>query len=675
MSTPTESLKRRDFLKTSGLAAISAAAVATGAASASASAASQNLAQTADSKSIPATSAPDPIGPRATFHALDYYRQGRSDADVIQAAIDAAIARGGPADVVLENKTYRIDRTIKINRTSDLTLEGNGALLLMTKYVMAINVHDCTKVRLVNMTFDYDPLPFTQGEVVKVDSQAMTWDLRIDAGYPSEPEFLALLRNGSPLVVDEKQRIMKRGSDIGGSISKVERQADGVVRITVGNRQSLPGLQIGDVMVLTPQFIFGGVGELEKDFFKWFHHWQHSVIRMINTEACRTDRLTFHTGPSALYDFMGNGGNHHANNRVRPGPRPPGATRDRQLSVTLDVFQSIGKTIGPLVENWFVERSHDDGIVLWGIFSKVIDKPRPGRVIVTPIYRDTVKAGDLIEIRDLDDTVKGTARVAAIRAVHRPDLGARNREIHEHGVYRLPFPWTPEEFLELELEQDIAAQVGDRIIALNTRNQGAVIRNNHIRGIRGRGIKTRAADVLVENNVVEDTTMSGIELAAEREVLMKGAPQENIIIRGNRISNCGFYKGDTGDATVVTHAGIRLIHCGRTARDQYRRESFSRVIMDRNITIENNLIENTAYYAVLCANASQVVIRNNVIRDANMREPQTNALGFKPDSAILVAASDHVMVENNAVTPGRYGGKDVAEFQSTSVKITPPPAR
>jgi secreted PhoX family phosphatase len=84
MSTSTESLKRRDFLKTSGLAAISAAAVATGAASTSASAASQNLAQTADSKSIPATSAPDPIGPRATFHALDYYRQGRSDADVIQ---------------------------------------------------------------------------------------------------------------------------------------------------------------------------------------------------------------------------------------------------------------------------------------------------------------------------------------------------------------------------------------------------------------------------------------------------------------------------------------------------------------------------------------------------------------------------------------------------------------
>jgi hypothetical protein len=29
-----------------------------------------------------------------------------------------------------------------------------------------------------------------------------------------------------------------------------------------------------------------------------------------------------------------------------------------------------------------------------------------------------------------------------------------------------------------------------------------------------------------------------------------------------------------------------------------------------------------------------------------------------------------VTVENNAITPGKYGEKDVAEFESTSVKTT-----
>ena len=154
MPSKTESLNRRDFIKSSGIAAISAAALATGAGPAPAFAAEKGLTQSAESKPKSEAGVPEPVGPRTTFHVLDHSRPGMSDADVIQAAIDAAIASSGPADVVLENKTYRIDRTIKINRTSDLTLEGNGALLLMIKYVMAINVHDCSRVRLKNLTFD-----------------------------------------------------------------------------------------------------------------------------------------------------------------------------------------------------------------------------------------------------------------------------------------------------------------------------------------------------------------------------------------------------------------------------------------------------------------------------------------------------------------------------------------
>ncbi|MEI7817827.1 MAG: right-handed parallel beta-helix repeat-containing protein, partial [Desulfuromonadales bacterium] len=669
MNYKPDSLNRRNFIKSSGIAAISVAAIATGASSSSVFAGNQGLANPTESKSIGEPVFPGPVGQRTTFHVLDYYRPGMTDAAVIQSAIDAAIASAAPADVVLENKTYHVDQTIRIYRANDLTLNGNGAKLVMTKYVMSINVNDCARTRLTNMTFDYDPLPFTQGEVVKIDTQAMTYDVRIDAGYPGDPQFMTMLKTGSSLVVDQKQRIIKQGSAGGGAISSAERQADGVVRVT-GGRSAFDGLEVGDVVVLVPQFIFGGKEELGKDFFNRYFYFQHSTIRMINTEACGTDRLTFHTGPSALYDYMGNGGNSHTNNSVVPGPRPAGAVRDRQLSVTLDVFQSCGKKKGPLVENWLIDRSHDDGIVLWGYFSKIIEQPVPDRVIVTPIYRDIITAGDLIEIRDIDDQVKGTARVSSMQTVHRADLAGKNSDIHEKGGYPLPYPWTPEDFLELKLDKNIpAAQLGDRIIALNRRNQGAVIRNNHIRGIRARGIKIRATDVLVENNLVEDTTMSGIELAAERELLMLGAPQENIVIRGNRIRNISLYKSRGGPATVVTNAGIRLIHCGKTVNDQYSRESFSKVIANRNITIENNLIENTPYYAILCANASQVVIRDNVIRDANMMEPQTNALGFKPESAILVAASDHVTVGNNKITSGKYGKKEVDVYDSTAVKV------
>jgi hypothetical protein len=251
--------------------------------------------------------------------------------------------------------------------------------------------------------------------------------------------------------------------------------------------------------------------------------------------------------------------------------------------------------------------------------------------------------------------------------VNRPEFADKNREVHQQCVH--PFPWTPDTFLELNLDKDIASQPGDRIIALNRRCHGAVIRRNRIRGIRANGMRIQAADVLVEDNEIEHVTMSGIKLSLERENLMMGAPTENIVIRGNRIKGIALLPV-VDPAAVGMHAGIQQMLIGK---ENNNRRFFSKNTSARNITIENNLIENTAHYGILCANASLVVIRNNVIRGANQMEPQANALGFKPDSAILVAASDQVTVENNAITPGRYGRKDVAEFESTAVKITRPP--
>ena len=559
-------MNRRDFLTASGLGAISAAALASGAASAPVLAADKGVAKAAESKSGSEPGLPEPLGPRTSFHVSDYHQPGRTDADAIQAALNAAIASGGPADVVLENRTYRIDRTIMIERTSDITIDGSGALLVMTKYVMAINVHDCARIRLTNMTFDYDPLPFTQGEVVKIDLQAMTWDLRIDDGYPWSDEFLEAVRSGYGIiqVMDVRERIVKQGSHAPG-ISKIELVGERLLRVTDRSRFFVENLAAGDVVVVKPWALFGDlkiVAEHPKKFAKYYtiYHWQHSVIHLVNTEACQTERLTFHTGPSALYEFAGKGGSRHLNNTVRPGPRPLGAKRDRQSSVILDVFESVSMERGPLVQGWVIERSGDDAIVLFGLFSKIVHASGSGIVLVTPMYRNILAEGDTVEIRDNDDTVTGVARVTGLRTVNRPDLADKNCALHLLCLH--PFPWTPETFLELTLDKDIPSLPGDRIIALNRRCQGTVIRNNHIRGNRANGMRIQAADVLVEDNEIEHVTMSGIKLSLDRENLMMGAPIENIVIRGNRIKGIALLPV-RDPAAVGMSAGIQQLLIGK----------------------------------------------------------------------------------------------------------------
>ena len=129
----------------------------------------------------------------------------------------------------------------------------------------------------------------------------------------------------------------------------------------------------------------------------------------------------------------------------------------------------------------------------------------PASLLVTPMYRNILAEGDTVEIRDSDDTVKGVARVTGLRTVNRPELADKNRELHQQCMH--PFPWTPDTFLELTLDKDIPSQPGDRIIALNRRCHGAVIRRNRIRGIRANGMRIQAADVLIENNEIEHVTM------------------------------------------------------------------------------------------------------------------------------------------------------------------------
>jgi hypothetical protein len=618
-----------------------------------------------------ATQTATQLGKRTTFHVLDYYRPGMTDAAVIQSAIDAAIASAAPAEVVLENKTYHIDQTLVMNRTHDLTLDGNGAKLIMTKYIMAINVYDCTRTRLTNMTFDYDPLPFSQGEIVKVDPQAKTWDIKIDAGFPWDGAFLETVRKGGAIffhLMDVRQRMVKEGS-YEPSVSKIEVIGDRLLRVTDRSKLFVSAVAPGDVLAIGPWAIFADpkiIAEYPKKYSSFYtiYHWQHSVIHMVNTEACQTDHLTFHAGPAALYEFAGKGGNHHFNNTVTPGPRPEGAAHDRQVSMLLDVFESVSTEKGPLVENWFIERSGDDAIVLFGMYNKIVDSPASGTVLVTPVFRNVLGEGDQVEIRNIDDSVKGVARVTRLRSVNRPELAEMNRKLHE--VCTHPFPWTPETFLELTLDKNIPSQPGDRIIALNRRCQGTVIRNNRIRGLRANGMRINGADVLIENNDIEHATMSGIKLSLDRENVLWAATCENIVIRGNRIKSTGLLPiRDT--AAVGMHAGIQQMLIGNGNNN---RRFFSPYISARNITIENNLIENSAQYGILCANASQVVIRNNDIRDANLMEARTNALGFKPESAIQVAASDHLTIGNNTITPGKYGKKEVGEFKCTAVKIT-----
>jgi len=112
------------------------------------------------------------------------------DGPAIQRAVDAAVRLGKPVTVHFEPKVYRIgprdDRwcSIAIEGARDVALDGHGATLLFHPDNRAFLILASEGIALRNFTVDFDPLPFTQGDVVRVDRERKEIVVRIHHGFP-----------------------------------------------------------------------------------------------------------------------------------------------------------------------------------------------------------------------------------------------------------------------------------------------------------------------------------------------------------------------------------------------------------------------------------------------------------------------------------------------------------
>lgn len=125
-------------------------------------------------------------------HVSDFNAVGdgkTDDGPAIRAALESALA--GPKPVSLEfdaGKVYRIASfedtyALRLLNTQHVTLRGNGAELLLLPPNKIMQIESSSDINVCGLTFDYSPLPFTQGLITSVDSAGDTFNLRIDDGF------------------------------------------------------------------------------------------------------------------------------------------------------------------------------------------------------------------------------------------------------------------------------------------------------------------------------------------------------------------------------------------------------------------------------------------------------------------------------------------------------------
>ena len=107
--------------------------------------------------------------------------------------IQSELAKGKKS-ILVPTARYEVAPKVKLDDGSfaylilaglnDVTIDFGGSELVGKLRTRVMDCRNCSNLTIKNLTVDFAVLPFTQGEIVKVDGEG-TWDVRILDGYPA----------------------------------------------------------------------------------------------------------------------------------------------------------------------------------------------------------------------------------------------------------------------------------------------------------------------------------------------------------------------------------------------------------------------------------------------------------------------------------------------------------
>ena len=173
----------------------------------------------------------------------------------------------------------------------------------------------------------------------------------------------------------------------------------------------------------------------------------------------------------------------------------------------------------------------------------------------------------------------------------------------------------------------------------------------------------RASDVLIENNVIERQTFTGIYLGPEVGVYVEPDFVHNITVRGNILHQIGTGRWSRAQSAVYLGAisvGV-LVPFGAPAADSKAyADVFEGLRPNSSVVIEDNTVDECAVFGLFISSTSGVEVTGNHFSRTNSYDPLDagRIFGIAPSSAIYVRDSDHVTFTDNTVADlGPYADK------------------
>jgi len=477
------------------------------------------------------------------------------------------IFESGAYDIYGSQKNSRgnFDPSITIENIDNLTIEGNGAELIGHDYSTMFHFVNCTNVTVNNLTIDWDPLPFTQGKVVQVDSGYI--DIEVLPPFVAKPG----LQTQAILGYDLKNNRMSRKITDHYQLNyrkTTEVVRPGIMRLFVGYKDRFAGVMptIGNYIIAR------------------HHVYGYQAYEFTKCANVQLENITIYSSPG-----MGVTGKecrnisiNHLKVMIRPGS-------GRWMSSTADATHFRACRGSLTMTNCLFEGMGDDATnVRSSEYLLVAEQLSVNKV--------KLKTGNHYGGKPLPPQTGDKLELSSGNVPLLPysTLTVRSVDTTEDGKALIVG------FLE-NLPQNL--QIGD--IAGNAtscpilRIQNCVVINNRSRGFI---IKTRNA--IIEDCTFQDITGCGIALETDINAWWEAISASDVIIRNNRFVNVKFEPGYL-HGVIEFHTMSSAIPAG----------------VYREISIENNIFLGSTGNILKIGSADGVDIKNNI-----MDQPEEEAI-------------------------------------------------
>ena len=438
----------------------------------------------------------------------------------LQLFIDEAAASGENRIVIPPGRYRAAPRDgmhLVLRDFHDVTVVADDVELICTETTRALHIQDCRNLTIRGLTIDYDPLPFTQGKVVKVSPTRRRLEIEIMNGYPTG----ALGRNKLE-VFDPTSRTLRNRTVYG---LEIERRGKRRYHITKRASAS-PGEareQAGDIAVLNFRHISSG--------FK-----PHAVVSR-DCENLHFEAVTLYASPT--FGFLELNCTASRYDRCRIDRRPADEDLKRRAaarvrSLNADAFHSKLAPRGPVIENCIARFQGDDCVNINGTYHLVLNSRGPTLRVLAKRGLG-IEPGDEVEVWRFDGLRLPNAQVETIQAAD-PLAPREENFLKELRVLPKVRPVLRNTHT-LWLDRAVNLPPGSVIGSTEARGNGFAVRNNTFGFNRSRGILIKASDGEVTGNTLEGCWMEAIKVAPEYQWLEAGCTTD-VTIRDNTISNC-----------------------------------------------------------------------------------------------------------------------------------------